>query len=151
METRYTIGQLARAAGVPTSTIRYYERAGLLEASARSEGNYRLYGEGAREQLRFIRAAQATGFTLEDIKVLLDHHHGEPGVCRDVQGLIRDRLAEVKRRLDDLGHIREVLEAALARCVETEQTGHCEVIDALTAVPGPSPKKTARRTGRKAP
>lgn len=141
MGTRYTIGQLARTAGVPTSTIRYYERAGLIKASARSEGNYRLYGEDASERLRFIRAAQATGFTLDDIKVLLNHHHDEPGVCRDVQGLIRDRLAEVKRRLDDLGHIREVLEAALGRCVVTEQTGHCEVIDSLTAEPGPSPKR----------
>lgn len=151
MKTCYTIGQLARTAGVPTSTIRYYERAGLLEANARSEGNYRLYGEGAREQLRFIRVAQGTGFTLVDIKALLNHRHDEPGLCRDVQGLIRDRLAEVKQRMDDLRHIREVLESALTRCVQTEQAGHCEVIVSLTAESGPPSRKTARRSGSKNP
>lgn len=67
MNMTYTIGQLARAVGVPTSTVRYYERIGLLQPDGRTAGNYRLYGKEALECLRFIRAAQATGFTLEDI------------------------------------------------------------------------------------
>ena len=67
MASPYTIGQLARAAGLPTSTLRYYERAGLLEPTGRSEGNYRLYGEEALERLRFIRAAQATGLNRASI------------------------------------------------------------------------------------
>ena len=63
-----TIGQIAKAAGVPTSTVRYYERAGLLRPTSRTAANYRVYSAGDLERLRFIRAAQATGFQLEDVK-----------------------------------------------------------------------------------
>src|SRR5215813_5732090 len=91
--TTYTIGQLARAAGVPTSTVRYYERIGLLHPDARTAGNYRLYGEDALECLRFIRAAQRTGFTLEDITALLQLRDVTPELCQEVQVLIEARLS----------------------------------------------------------
>ena len=81
METIYTIGQLARAAGVPTSTVRYYERIGLVRPAGRTAGNYRVYGEEALECLRFIRAAQATGFALEDISALLNCRRDNTAVC----------------------------------------------------------------------
>jgi MerR family mercuric resistance operon transcriptional regulator len=68
-----TIGELANAAEVPISTVRYYERAGILKAHRRSASNYRLYSEEDAQRLRFIRAAQASGFTLEDMKELLRH------------------------------------------------------------------------------
>ena len=70
MGTFYTIGQLAKEANVPTSTVRYYERVGHLQPDGRSSGNYRVYSPAALKRLRFIRAAQATGFTLDDITTL---------------------------------------------------------------------------------
>jgi MerR family mercuric resistance operon transcriptional regulator len=72
MATEYTIGELAKAADVATSTLRYYERRGLVEPDNRSSGNYRLYDPETLERVRFIRAAQATGFTLDDVAMLLD-------------------------------------------------------------------------------
>ena len=57
----FTIGELARAAGVPTSTVRYYEREGIVRPAGRSGSNYRLYSQQEIERLRFIRAAQGTG------------------------------------------------------------------------------------------
>ena len=66
-----TIGELARAANVPTSTIRFYERRGLLDPDARTQSNYRTYSARAAERLKFIRSAQATGFSLEDVADLL--------------------------------------------------------------------------------
>lgn len=66
----HTIGRLAGVAGVPVSTVRYYERAGLLRPEARTGGNYRFYGPASLARLRFIRAAQATGFGLKDIQEL---------------------------------------------------------------------------------
>ena len=133
METIYTIGQLARAASVPTSTVRYYERVGLLQPAGRTAGNYRLYGEEALERLRFIRAAQATGFTLEDITVLFHLGDGTTDVCEDVQALIEDRLSDLEKRMTDLRLVQRVLKAILKRCRETEWSGHCYVIDRLTA------------------
>jgi MerR family mercuric resistance operon transcriptional regulator len=139
MASPYTIGQLARAAGLPTSTLRYYERAGLLEPTGRSEGNYRLYGEEALERLRFIRAAQATGFTLDDVTRMLGHRHTSAASCREVQGLIESRLLDIERRMEDLRHVERVLRVALDTCRETEEQGHCELIDRLSQASSPTP------------
>ena len=128
MQANLTIGQLAEAAGVPTSTVRYYERANLLEPSGRSPSNYRLYSPSDLERLRFIRAAQATGFTLDDVTKLL-----RPAPCGSVQHLIEDRLEEVGERMRELRHVQNVLRGALAECQGHAATGRCKVVDDLSA------------------
>ncbi len=128
MASVMTIGALARAAGVAASTVRYYERTRLLRPRARSAGNYRLYSPEDLERLRFIRAAQATGFTLEDITQLL-----RPASCERVQRLIQDRLATVEARMKELQHVRRVLERSFRQCREHEASGHCAVVGELSA------------------
>ena len=82
MSTSYKIGQLAKQAGVPTTTVRYYERRGLLCPAARAgSGAYRTYGDDELEQLRFIRAAQASGFALDDAGILLGLRDGQTTPC----------------------------------------------------------------------
>ena len=93
---RFTISQLAVAADVPASTIRYYERIGLVEPKGRSAGNYRLYSRVSLDRLKFIKAAQAIGFTLDDTRALLADESGSPPSCGAVQGLLKDRLADVE-------------------------------------------------------
>jgi MerR family mercuric resistance operon transcriptional regulator len=133
METAYTIGQLAHAAGVPTSTVRYYERIGLLFPKCRTAGNYRLYGAQALARLHFIRTAQATGFTLDDITALLQLQGATSAACQEVQTLIEARLGDIAQRLSDLRHVQRVLKATLRRCQETEWQGRCHILDTLTA------------------
>ncbi len=128
MGQRLTIGDLAEAAGVPASTVRYYERTGLLRRPPRSTSNYRLYEEEDVYRVRFIRAAQATGFTLDDVAALL-----RPSSCRKVQRLIEERLEEVSARMKELRHVQRVLKAAFTTCVEHEPTGRCGVVDTLSA------------------
>ena len=128
----FTIGRLAKAAGVPTSTVRYYERIGLVAPDGRSNGNYRVYTTQALERLRFIRAAQATGFTLDDVTVLLNLRDGTTAPCKEVQTLVEDRLADTEQRLQDLHHVQQVLKASLKLCRRSERTGRCRVIDDLT-------------------
>ena len=70
MAKTFTIGALAKAAGVPTSSIPFYERERLLRPSSRSVSNYRLYSESELERFRFIRAAQATGLMDMQMPVL---------------------------------------------------------------------------------
>ncbi len=123
-----TIGELALAAGVPTSTIRYYERAGLLHPHGRSQSNYRLYSKEELERLRFIRAAQTAGFTLDDVTVLL-----RPAACGKVQGLIEERLAQVADRMKELRRVQRVLNNSLSECLEHEESGRCRVIETLSA------------------
>jgi MerR family mercuric resistance operon transcriptional regulator len=127
MAESMTIGALARAAGVATSTVRYYERASLLRPRSRTAGNYRLYSAEDLRCLRFIRAAQATGFTLEDITQLL-----RPASCGRVQKLIEDRLATVETRMKELAHVRRVLVRSFRQCREHEATGRCAVVAELS-------------------
>jgi MerR family mercuric resistance operon transcriptional regulator len=141
----YTIGQLARAVGVPTSTVRYYERARLLRPDGRTGGNYRVYGDAALERLRFIRAAQANGFTLDDISVLLSFRDGATTRCKEVQGLIRDRLADLRKRMEQMHEVEVVLRSSLKMCRQFERTGRCQVIDSLKRAATSSPPKKARR------
>jgi MerR family copper efflux transcriptional regulator len=110
----WTIGQVASAVGVATSTIRYYEREGLLPRPPRTAAGYRLYDPSALERLRFIRTAQSVGFSLEDVRALLALDHRSS--CNQVQRLIEARLADVLRRIGELEHVRDTLAAALDRC-----------------------------------
>jgi len=133
MSKRLTISELAKAADIPTTTLRYYERIRLVEPEDRSCGNYRLYGEQSLKKLKFIRAAQAIGFTLEDVKSLLADDEGNAPTCGSVRGLIEARLADVEERLKDLRHVRKVLKSALVQCQDQKQTDCCHVVTELKA------------------
>lgn len=131
MSEMKTISELASAAEIPTSTLRYYERVGLVNAESRSDGNYRLYSERSLQRVRFIRAAQGIGFTLEDVKILLGSQDDETPECGEVQSLIEARLGDVERQLKELRQVRRVLQRALQKCQETEKEGCCYVIETL--------------------
>jgi DNA-binding transcriptional MerR regulator len=122
-------GQLARAAGVNTQTLRYYERRGLLVAPERSPGGHRLYPPEAVTVLRVIKAAQRLGFSLEEVAEILEagrHRHGRRASA-GLQAQARAKLAEVEARIEDLHVIRANLQAALdagcddlVRCADTD-------------------------------
>lgn len=128
---QYTISQLAKLAGIPATTMRYYERIGLVKPEDRSQGNYRLYSDESLRKVKFIRAAQATGFTLDDVKALLSDDAGGTPTCGSVQGLIEDRLSGIEERLKDLRHVRRVLKSALEKCQKQKKTDCCHVVAGL--------------------
>jgi len=132
MERSYSIGAMAKAAGVPTTTVRYYERRGLLAPDGRSRAKYRVYGAASLERLQFIRSAQATGFTLEDIAALLElRDEGRGGRCRtEVRSMIARRLADTETKMVDLERVRTVLLEADAACGASR--GACPVMAKLT-------------------
>ena len=113
-----TIAQLARAAGVPSTTIRYYERAKILLPSARTASGYRHYDESALERLEFIRAARAAGFTIDDVTALLAlrDRAGSRDCRMEVRELLEVRIRETDTRLAELRRVRRALAATLARC-----------------------------------
>lgn len=135
---RMTVGKLARAGGVAATTVRYYERAGLLAPPIRTASGYRLYGPETAERLQFIRSAQAVGFTLDDIKALLEIEGQQGQQCRiEVQELLTKRLAEVDARLRDLKKVRSALGSALSRC--RDSNGECAVLKGLHSAKGSKP------------
>ncbi len=137
VSNQLTIGQLARSAEVATTALRYYERAGLLLPTGRSRAGYRLYDQNSVERLEFIRAGQAVGFTLGDMRTLLELDGDSP--CKQVQALIERRLSEIDEKLADLRRVRGMLADALTRCRKSKKG--CAVVADLKQ------KRKKRRQG----
>ncbi len=133
--TGYSIGQLAKAAGVPTTTLRYYERSGLLKPDFRTAGNYRGYSEQALERLRFIRSAQATGFSLHDVTELLNLTYSPDPPCEEVLNLMRNRLAELRQKIHELRVVEKSLAKSLADCCTGPGPDLCDDIRRLKQQP----------------
>lgn len=136
-----TIGQLAKSVGVRDSTIRFYERLGLLRPTGRTATNYRFYGPDAGDRLTFIRAAQAAGFELSDIRSMLEFQDSRVGPCAEVRTLVTSRLKSVRGRLRKLRHVERVLVEFERACAQRSQRKGCPVLDTLSPA-------TARKTRR---
>lgn len=133
MSRQYTISQLAGLAGVPTTTVRYYERIGLVTPEGRSYSNYRLYGPKSLNELRFVKSAQEIGFTLDDIKALLANSASSAPPCGTVQDMIEARLSDIAERQKTLRSIERVLKSALKKCRAQEKQDCCHVVETLQA------------------
>ncbi len=130
-----TIGQVARLVGVAATTLRYYERERVVTPTLRSRSGYRLYDERAVERLEFVRSAQAVGFTLDDIRVLLRIDDGDRKTCRaEVQRLLAQRLGEVERKMKELKRVRAALGRAMDPC--RASSGECPVLTDLRSKKG---------------
>lgn len=115
-----TIGQLVCAANVPVSTVRFYERRGLVKPDARTQSNYRTYSTRTAERLKFIRAAQASGFSLKDIREMLALTYIDEPPCAEVAALIERRLEDARERLRELRRIEKALSLAHGACCKSE-------------------------------
>jgi MerR family mercuric resistance operon transcriptional regulator len=124
------IGGLAKAAGVGVETIRYYQRRGLLTEPARPPGEVRRYGEADVKRLKFIRSAQAAGFTLNEIKELLDLDAADDRVR--ARELARARVAALDAKIDELREARNALAGLASACAKT-RGGPCPILNAFDA------------------
>jgi DNA-binding transcriptional MerR regulator len=103
------IGQLAREVGVATSAIRFYEETGLLPEPERTPSGYRSYDPSVVDRLVFIRAGQAVGLTLTELKEVLGIRDRGQAPCSHVAQLIDRRVDEIDQRIRDLRHLRKDL------------------------------------------
>src|SRR5438874_11097533 len=109
MEAQFRIGAIAKAAGVGVQTLHYYERIHLLPKPARSEANYRVYSDADLRLVRLIKKAQAVGFTLAEIKGILELKGHGRAPCRKVTELGEKHLQEIDARLSQLRAYRRAL------------------------------------------
>ncbi len=109
------IGELGQAVGLPSETIRFYERRGLLPPPTRAGNGYRSYDDCAVDRVQFIRSAQAAGLSLVEIRGIVDQRHRGQAPCAHVAHLVDDKLAEVQRRLRELSALQAELEQLQAR------------------------------------
>ena len=110
------IGAAARASGVPAKTIRYYEEIGLIEAAARSDGNYRVYGERDVETLRFIQRARSLGFSVGEVAELLALWRDHSRSSRQVKALASRHLQDIDGKIAALKSMRDTLNELIERC-----------------------------------
>ena len=126
-----TIGGLAKAAGVNVETIRYYQRRGLIEEPTRPPGGQRRYADSVIKRLAFIRGAQRLGFSLEEVKSLLQLAHGTRPA--DTREIAERKYAELGRRTQQLDGMRRKLKQLIAKSLKAKPTGPCPIILALSA------------------
>jgi MerR family mercuric resistance operon transcriptional regulator len=126
-----TIGALARRARVGVETVRFYERRGLVRRPARPRAGYRAYPQEAVGRIRFIRNAQALGFTLQEVKELLALRPSAGTSCAAVRSRASAKVADGKRRLADLERIRKALEALIAVCPGRGALAYCSILEVL--------------------
>ncbi len=104
------IGALAKRAGVNTTTIRYYETIGLLPQTPRGENRYRLYSKETVELLQFIAKAKRLGFTLSEIKEIVEIRQMGHAPCVHVKALLESKIADVDQKIAGLLTLRKKLD-----------------------------------------
>ncbi len=123
----FTIGALARTAGVNVETIRYYQRRGLLPKPGKPVAGYRRYPAETLARLRFVKRAQELGFTLRGITDLL---RLDGAACGDAHALAVRKRADIEARMKDLQAMRRTLNRLLRACEAGGQVA-CPIIDSL--------------------
>ena len=126
------IGTLARQADVAIDTVRYYERQGLLPAPERTQSGYRSYAADDVARLRFIRRAKTLGFTLAEIRELLELSHRRDDDMAGMKAAAEQKLVDVEEKLAELQRIRGGLQTLVASCPGHGPLAHCPILDALS-------------------
>lgn len=128
----FTIGALAEAAGVNVETIRFYQRKGLISEPERPLGSIRRYGEAELARVRFIKAAQRLGFSLDEVAELLMLEDGTQ--CAKARKLAEHKLQGVRGKLADLRRIESALDRLVARCGSARGSVKCPLIASLQQI-----------------
>ena len=130
-----SIGELSRLTGVHIETIRYYERVRMLPSPSRTPGGRRVYDQSQTRTLGFIRRARELGFSLDEIRALLDLDGSGHAACAEVREIATRRLATVREKLADLVRLEAFLSETVAQCANGV-TPQCPVLDVLGAERG---------------
>ena len=126
-----TIGRAAAAADVTIQTLRYYERRGLLTPPRRSASGYRHYDHESLRRLRFIKQAQRLGFSLREIRELLNLRARNADACTAVGRKTREKVEVVRQRIRELQGLQRALERLAAACASRSPTDECPILEAL--------------------
>jgi DNA-binding transcriptional MerR regulator len=144
------IGEVAKRSGIGIETLRFYERSGVLESPSRTESGYRVYDEAVLERLAFIKQAQALGFSLDEVKRIIDDARAGTSPCDEVREMVRKRLQELDERLREMRRYRTELAKTLAEWDRLGQApGHiCGFIEGAQVTQGRK-ETTLTKRGRR--
>lgn len=129
MASELSIGKLAETAGVNIETIRYYQRRGLLDEPVKPLGGHRRYSGDDVKRVRFIKRAQALGFTLAEVGGLL--MLDAACACTETRALAARKLELIEEKMTDLAVMRQVLGGLVQQCDAGSGGGGCPIVDML--------------------
>ena len=129
----YAIGTMSRETGVNIETIRYYERIDIMPKPDRTEGGNRQYNHDQLKRLFFIKRCRELGFSIEEIRALLQMVDRADFTCGEVHTMTVDHLATVKKKVADLKRLEKALRSMAAECSKGD-VPDCPIIDTLFSV-----------------
>jgi MerR family transcriptional regulator, mercuric resistance operon regulatory protein len=132
------IGELSRRTGVNIETIRYYEKIKMLPTPGRTRGGHRVYGSQEARVLAFIRRGRELGFTLDEIRALLDLSRPGNASCAEARAIAKRHLEDIRAKIDDLTKLERLLDRTVARC-SGKKVPDCPVLDILDVQHGTRP------------
>ena len=126
------ISEAAHQSGLPPKTIRYYEDIGLVDPARRRDNGYRDYGERDVHLLRFLHRARDLGFTVADCRALVSLYTDRGRRSADVKEIALNRIADIDRKVAELGEMRAVLSTLASKC-HGDDRPDCPILDNFSA------------------
>jgi DNA-binding transcriptional MerR regulator len=126
--TAMKIGEVAKRSGTGIETIRFYEREGLLLQPARRPSGYRQYDDSTIERLEYIRRAKELGFTLAEIRELLDLSFASQGCCEHIRQRAEGKVADIETKIRSLQQMKRSLNKILSRCRSKNVAEDCPLV-----------------------
>lgn len=141
------IGEVSKRSGIGIEALRFYEKSGLIDKPARTDSGYRMYDARVLERLSFIKQAQVLGFSLDEIKRIINEKRAGQSPCAEVRELVRLRLRELNERMQEMQRYRQELTAKLAEWDKAgEAQGHiCGLIEGSNFERGITQTKLQRK------
>lgn len=130
---RLTVGKLAASANISANAVRFYEREGLMQVPAKTESGYRLYGPDAVQRLHFIKQSQHCGFTLPEIRALLQLRDEASSCCNDVRNKVIEKKLELGARIKTMQAMSKLLDQLVADCSNDARPAEdCTILASLS-------------------
>lgn len=143
-----TIGDVAKATGISTDTLRYYEKMNLLTACQRSPAGYRLYAPEAVRVMQFIRGAKSLHFTLDEIRQLLALNASDQSTCAEMIARTKLKIREAEMKINELKAMKTLLTRLVTTCPgDASKLSACPIMDHIKAGKSLAPKKGMRMRG----
>lgn len=129
--SKRSIGKLSKETGLSVQTIRYYEKLGILPEPARTESGYRNYSDDYFEHIHFIKNAREMGFSLEEIKLLVNLRRSEEALGKDVKEIVNSKIQKINEQIKSLEATRNYLSSLNQSCSGKMSTDKCPILNKL--------------------
>ena len=126
-----TIGKVSRLTDIGVETVRFYEKSGLIDEPSRTESGYRQYPPSTVVRIQFIKRAKELGFTLKEIKELLNLRLDPMTTCDEVRHVAEEKRMNVRAKIESLKGIERTLDELIDACAVGGPTGECPFLEAL--------------------